>query len=55
VECSSVVFDEEENAHAEEQKEAIEFPDTTDEAQTNEAQGEIHEINDSHGLENASK
>ena len=38
VECSSVVFDEEENAYTEEQMKAIEFPDTTDEAQTNEAQ-----------------
>jgi len=55
VECASVVFDEEENTHAEEQKEAIEFPDTTNEAQTDEAQGKIHEMNDSHGLQNASK
>ena len=55
MDCSSVVFNEEENRHTEEQKEAIEFPDTTDEAQTDEVQGEIHEINDSHGLENASK
>jgi len=32
VECSSVVFQEEENAHTEEQKmEAIEFPDNADE------------------------
>jgi len=30
VECSSVVFDEEENAHTEEQTEAIEFPDATE-------------------------
>jgi len=29
-----VVFAEEENAHSEEQTEAIEFPDTTDEVQT---------------------
>jgi predicted DNA-binding protein YlxM (UPF0122 family) len=50
VECSSVVFDEEENAHTEEQKEAIEFPDTTDDALD-----EIHEKNDTHGLENTSK
>jgi len=60
VECSSVVFDEEENAHTEEQKEAIEFPDTTNEAHTNEAQtdvaqDEIHEMNDTHGLVNTSK
>ena len=63
--CSSVVFDEEENAHTEEQMEAIEFPDTTDEAQTEEArtdeaqtdgvQDETHEMNDVHGLENTSK
>jgi len=60
VECSSVVFDEEENAHTEDQKEAIEFPDTTDEAQTDEAQtdeaqDEIHEMNDTESLENTSK
>jgi len=60
VECSSVVFDKEENAHTEEQMEAIEFPDTTDEAQINEeqtdaAQDENHKINDTHGLENTSK
>jgi len=60
VECSSVVFDEEENAHTEEQKEAIEFPDTIDEAQTDEtrtdeAQDEIHEMNDTESLENTSK
>jgi len=58
VECASVVFDEEENAHTEEQTEAIQFPDTTDEAQTDqtdEAQDEIHEMNDAHGLENTSK
>jgi len=58
VECSSVVFDKEENAHTEEQTEAIQFPDTTDEEQTNQtdkAQDEIHEMNDTHGLENTSK
>jgi len=58
VECSSVVFDEEENAHTEEQTEAIQFPDTTDEAQTDqtdEAHDEIHEMNDAHCLENTSK
>jgi len=71
VKCSSVVFDEEENAHTDEQKEAIEFPDTTDEAQTDEvqkvesdeaqeaqtdeAQKAIHELNHVHGLENTSK
>jgi len=33
-----VVFDEEENAHTEEQMEAIEFPDTTNEVQIDEAQ-----------------
>ena len=38
VECSCVVFAEEENAHTEEQTEAIEFPDTIDEAQSEEAQ-----------------
>jgi len=48
VECSSVVFDEEENAHTEEQKEVIEFPDTTDEVQADGAQDRIHEINDAH-------
>jgi len=52
VKCSSVAFDEEENANTEEQKEAIEFPDTTNEAQTNEAQEAIHEMNDAYGLEN---
>jgi len=65
VECSSVVFDEEENAHTEEQTEAIEFLDTTDEVQTEEvqtnkaqtdrAQDETNEMNDAHGLENTSK
>ena len=64
MECSSVVFDEEENAHTKEKTEAIQFPDTTneaqtdiaqtDEAQTIEAQDEIHEINDGHSLENTS-
>jgi len=48
VECSSVMFDEEENAHTEEQKEVIEFPDTTDEVQADGAQDRIHEINDAH-------
>ena len=71
VECSSVVFDEEENAHTEEQTEAIEFPDTTKEVQTKEDQtkeaqtkeaqtdeapsDEIHEMNNAYGLENTSK
>jgi transposase InsO family protein len=61
VECSSVVFDEEENAHTEEQTEAIEFPNTTNEAQIEEAQtdralqDEIHEIHDTQGPENTSK
>ena len=65
VEYSSVVFAEEENVHTEEQTEAIEIPDTTDEAQTEEAQtdevqtngaqDETHEMNDAHGLENTSK
>jgi len=61
VECSSVVFDEEENARTEEKTEAIEFSDTTNEAQIEEAQtdrapqDEIHEINDRQGLENTSK
>jgi len=50
VECSSVVFDKEENAHTEKQTEAVEFPDTTDEVQD-----ETHEMNDTHGLENTSK
>jgi len=50
VEYSSVVFDEEENTHTEEQTEAIQFPDTTDEVQD-----EIHQMNDTHGLENTSK
>ena len=61
VECSSVVFDEEENAHTKEQTEAIEFSDTTNEAQIEEAQtdkapqDEIHEVNDTQGRENTSK
>jgi len=56
VECSSVVFDEEENAHTEEQKEAIEFPDATEEVQTDGAQDKIHEMYDAHGSrENTSK
>ena len=56
VKCSSVVFDEEENAHTEEQKEAIEFPDATEEVQTDGAQDKIHEMYDAHGSrENTSK
>jgi len=56
VECSSVVFDKEENAHTEEQTEAIEFPDTTEEAQTDGVQDKIHEMDDTHGSrENNSK
>ena len=56
VECSSVVFDEEENAYTEEQTEAIEFPDTTEEVQTDGAQDKIHEMDDTHGSrENNSK
>ena len=56
MECSSVVFDEAENTHTEEQTEAIEFPDTTDEARTDGVpQDEIHEMNDVQGLENTSK
>jgi len=65
VECLSVVFAEEENAHTEEQMQAIEFPGTTDEAQTKEAQtdeaqtdgvqDETHKMNDAYGLENTSK
>jgi len=51
VECSSVVFDEEENAHTEEQTDAVEFPDTTDEAQ-HEIANDVNETNDSYGLEN---
>ena len=49
VECSSVVFDEEENVHTEKTTEAVEFPDTTDEVQD-----ETHEMNDAHCLENTS-
>jgi len=61
VECSSVVFDEEENTHTEEQTKAIKFSNTTNEVQIEEAQtdrvpqDEIHEINDTQGLENTSK
>ena len=55
MECSSGVFDEEENEYTEERTEAIEFLDTTDEAQTNEVQDEIHEIHDTHSLKNTSK
>jgi len=54
VECSSVVFDEEENAHTEEQMEAVESPDTTDEAQ-HEIANDVNETKDSYGLENISK
>ena len=50
-----MMFDAEENAHTEEQMVAIEFPDSTDKAQTDEAQDEIHEMNDTHGLENTSR
>jgi len=56
VEFSSAVFDEEENAHTEEQREAIEFPDATEEVQTDGAQDQIHEMDDAHGSqENTSK
>jgi len=56
VECSSVVFDEEGNEHTEEQTEAIEFPDTTEEAQTDGTKDKIHEMDDTHGSrENTSK
>ena len=53
MECSSVVFEEEENAHTEEQMEAIGFPDITDEAQDeiHEA-NDVNEMNDPYGLEN---
>ena len=54
MECSSVVFDKEENAHTEEQTEAIEFPDTIDEAQ-HEIANHVNETNDSYALENISK
>jgi len=50
VECSSVVFDKEENMHIEKTMEAVEFPDTTDEVQD-----ETHEMNDTYSLENTSK
>jgi len=49
-----VVFDKEENAHTEEQTEAIEFPDTIDEAQ-HEIGNHVNETNDLYGLENISK
>ena len=51
MECSSVVCDEEENTLTEEQKEAIEFSDTTDGAQTDEAQEAIDEMNEAHDLD----
>jgi len=41
VECSSVVFQEEENAHTEERTEVIEFPDNADELHD-----EIYELNE---------
>ena len=46
-----MVFDKEENAQTEEQTEAIEFPDTIDEAQ-HEIANHVNETNDSYGLEN---
>jgi len=46
VECSSVVFDEEENAHTEEQTEAIEFPENADESQDEIQEANMNEISD---------
>jgi len=46
VECSSVVFDEEENAHTEEQTEAIEFPENADESQDEIQEANMNEIGD---------
>jgi len=54
VECSSVVFQEEENAHTEEQTEAIEFPDNAD-GLHDEIQevDDMNEVNDSLGQDNS--
>ena len=47
VECSNVVFDEEENAHTEEQRVgAIEFPENADESQDEIQEVKMNEISD---------
>ena len=46
VECSNVVFDEEENAHTEEQTETIEFPDNADESQDEIKEANVNEISE---------
>jgi len=46
VECSNVVFDVQENAHTEEQTEAIEFPENADESQDEIKEANMNEISD---------
>jgi hypothetical protein len=46
VECSNVVFDEEENAHTEEQTETIEFPDNADESQDEIKEANVNETSE---------
>ena len=47
MECSNVVFDEEENAHTEEQRVgAIEFPENADESQDEIEEAKMNEISD---------
>ena len=46
VECSNVVFDEEENAHTEEQTETIEFPGNANESQDEIQEANMNEISD---------
>jgi len=46
VECSNVVFDEEENAHTVEQTETIEFPDNADESQDEMKEANVNEISE---------
>jgi len=53
VECSNVVFDEEENAHTEEQTEAIEFRENADELQDEIQEANMNEISDPTSQENS--
>ena len=46
MECSNVLFDEEENAHTEEQMEAIEFRENADELQDEIQEANMNEISD---------
>ena len=53
MECSNVLFDEEENAHTEEQMEAIEFRENADELQDEIQEANMNEISDLTSQENS--